>query len=125
LSGKLKSWSRCITNKDRLISQTYKLIDKTGANFNSVSTLFFLEAILKRIALSSYNKSFIFKGGFLLSSLLGIASRTTVDMDLLLKDQPFEEQQVLLLLEEILKVDGYDDIQYKIISIEPIRDEDI
>ncbi|WP_430383883.1 nucleotidyl transferase AbiEii/AbiGii toxin family protein [Anoxynatronum buryatiense] len=35
---------------------------------------------------SSHAEQFIFKGGFILSNIIGISQRTTVDMDVLLRD---------------------------------------
>jgi len=74
-------------DKNKLRSTIQKIEKETGVNYNQVQTLFFLEAILKRIAFSRYKDFFIFKGGFLLSSLIGIKNRTTKDMDMLFSDR--------------------------------------
>ena len=42
---------------------------------------FIMERFLNRIALSEYKESFIVKGGSLVSMLVGLANRTTMDID--------------------------------------------
>ncbi|MFP1712988.1 nucleotidyl transferase AbiEii/AbiGii toxin family protein [Gardnerella vaginalis] len=42
---------------------------------------YFLEVILKKLSQSNYSDHYVFKGGFLLSNIIGINSRSTVDID--------------------------------------------
>ena len=44
-----------------------------------------LERLLERISISKYKDNFILKGGMLISAMLGIDSRTTMDMDTTIK----------------------------------------
>ena len=46
---------------------------------------FMLERFLERIANSKYKHNFILKGGMLIASMVGIAERTTMDMDATIK----------------------------------------
>lgn len=46
-----------------------------------VLQMFLFERILERLANSKYKKNFILKGGLLISSMIGISERTTIDMD--------------------------------------------
>ena len=46
-----------------------------------VLQMFLFERILDRLAASSYKNNFILKGGLLISSMIGISERTTMDMD--------------------------------------------
>ena len=71
-------------DKQSLTHKTHVIADKTGLPFNTVLTHFFLEAVLSRIAASEGSKNLIFKGGLLLSNILGIENRTTIDIDLLI-----------------------------------------
>ena len=85
---------------------------------------YFLESILKKLAESRYKESFIFKGGFLLSSVVGIDSRSTVDIDFLLRNMQLSEKNVEQMLKETLKPEESDDILYEVQSIVPIKEED-
>jgi len=49
---------------------------------------FMLEHLLERIAVSEYRDAFILKGGMLIASMVGIGSRTTMDVDATLRNQP-------------------------------------
>ena len=42
---------------------------------------YMLERFLERVSLSSYRENFIIKGGFLIASMVGLDSRTTMDME--------------------------------------------
>ena len=46
-----------------------------------VLQMFLFERILERLSVSRYRSNFILKGGLLISSMLGISERTTMDMD--------------------------------------------
>ena len=46
-----------------------------------VLQIFLFERILERLSVSRYRSNFILKGGLLISSMLGISERTTMDMD--------------------------------------------
>ena len=41
--------------------------------------MFFFERIIERLAASPYQKNFILKGGLLISSMIGISERTTIE----------------------------------------------
>ena len=110
-------------NKNKLIALIHRVSEEKGIPFNAVLTHYFLEEILKRIAESSYLDNFIFKGGFLLSNVYGINSRTTVDMDLLVTKTKVTEQSVLNIFTEILSKNG-EGVAFKIIRLEVIRTED-
>lgn len=111
-------------DKQSLTHKTHVIADQTGLPFNSVLTHFFLEIILSRIAASEVCKNFIFKGGFLLSNILGIKSRTTVDIDLLVTGINMTEESVRSLVNQALKQQVTPEVFCEIQSIEPIRDED-
>ena len=52
----------------------------------SVLQTYMLERFLERISISKYKDNFILKGGMLISAMLGIDSRTTMDMDTTIKE---------------------------------------
>ena len=68
-------------NKAKLTALCHKISKQTGLTFNSVMTYYFLEIILKKLSQSYYADHYIFKGGFLLSNVIGVESRSTVDID--------------------------------------------
>lgn len=58
---------------------------------------------MKKLAQSEYSERFIFKGGFLLSNIVGIDSRSTIDIDFLVRNMQLSEENIMLILNESLK----------------------
>lgn len=110
-------------NKAKLTALCHNISKQTGLTFNSVMTYYFLEVILKKISRSSYADHYIFKGGFLLSNIIGVESRSTVDIDFLFHKQTLSEENVQQQLEEILS-EVKNDIQFSIQSITTIKESD-
>lgn len=82
------------------------------------------ERILARISRSSYRDNFVLKGGLLLSSISGIKSRTTMDMDTMLKGIDLERERITNVLSEIFSIDAQDRITFQILGVEDIREKD-
>ena len=55
---------------------------------------FMLERLLERISVSKYKDMFVLKGGMLIASMVGIGSRTTMDMDVTLLGYPLFEEKI-------------------------------
>ena len=85
---------------------------------------YMLERFLERVSLSPYRENFIIKGGFLIASMVGLDSRTTMDMDATIKDFPVNKETVQKMIEEILSVPVDDNISFEFRSIEEIREGD-
>ncbi len=111
-------------NKNKLNSIVQKVSKNTGIVYNSILAYYFMEDILLKISKSGYKDNFIFKGGFLLSNIVGISSRATVDMDFLLKNEELSKENVELIFNKILN-NSENDITYKIDSIKSIREQDL
>jgi predicted nucleotidyltransferase component of viral defense system len=84
---------------------------------------YMMERLLERIALSKYKENFILKGGMLVSSLVGIESRTTVDMDTTIKRKAVNKELILRIFEEIVAIDIDDRVILNLKKIDEIRDE--
>lgn len=110
-------------NKVKLTALCHKIAKQTGLTFNSIMTYYFLEVILKKLSQSSYANHYIFKGGFLLSNVIGVESRSTVDIDFLFHKQSLSEENVQQQLDDIL-TESKDDIQFLIQSITTIKESD-
>lgn len=111
-------------NKAKLTALCHKISKEVGLSFNAVMLYYFLESILKKLSESKYNEKFIFKGGFLLSSVVGIDSRSTVDIDFLLKNMQLSKENIEQILKETLNPEESDDIFYEVQSIIPIKEDD-
>lgn len=111
-------------DKVKLTNICHKVSKEKGLTFNSILVYFFLESILHRLNKSPYQKDFIFKGGLLLSNMVGVDSRCTVDIDFLLRNQEFSSEKIVTILEEALSDNQKDEIKYKIQGITTIKEKD-
>ena len=98
---------------------------KTGVNPNSLLQMCLFEGILEKLSKSKYSENFILKGGLLISSLIGVDMRSTMDMDTTLRGIPLNEVSITKILNEILAIEINADIEYKLIKLSPIRQEDV
>ncbi len=87
--------------------------------------MYFFERILYRISISKYKYNFIIKGGLLLSSMFEDESRTTQDMDTMLKGIEVSEKTLKKVLSDIFKIDAHDGITFEILNFRKIREEDL
>ena len=65
---------------------------------------YMLERFLVRVSLSQYRDNFIIKGGFLISSIVGLDTRATMDMDATIKGYPVNQEAIRKMIGEILPV---------------------
>lgn len=111
-------------NKNKLRAMCQKLSKETGLSFNAIQTHYFLESILEKISNSDEKENFIFKGGFLLTNVIGIRQRSTVDIDFLIKRFGLTKENIAQKFQKILEDGKEPGITYKIQKIEEIRKED-
>ena len=121
-------------NADKIKSIVFKKAKGDNTISAQLYQMFFFERILDRISKSKYkqkntlavfiDKNIILKGGLLLSSIIGEDMRTTKDMDATLKSIPLEKENILKIMSEILDIDVNDNVNFKIVDIKDIREDD-
>lgn len=97
---------------------------KKNLRAQEVLQMFLFERVLERLAVSPYRNNFILKGGLLISSMIGISERTTMDMDTTVRGIQMEEDEIVATIKEILAIDVGDGIYFGFQKIEPIREDD-
>lgn len=100
------------------------LAKKKGIHAQEVLQIFMFERIMERLSVSSYKDRFILKGGLLISAILGVAERTTMDMDTTVKGLPMDEQSIRKAISEILDQPVDDGIEFRLLDLTPIREDD-
>lgn len=78
----LKGWARNVAAEKHLRAQ-------------EILQMFMFERLLERLAASPYQKNFILKGGLLISSMVGLEGRTTMDMDTTVRGIHMEEEEIV------------------------------
>jgi len=84
---------------------------------------FMLERFLERIALSDYKQNFILKGGMLITSMVGINTRSTMDIDTTIKGQTLGEAEITAIIENIIRTPIDDGVELSFRGIDEIREE--
>lgn len=105
LKGKIKSFS-----------------EKNNLKAQEVLQMYFFERFLTRLEKSKYRANFIIKGGFLISSIIGIQNRTTMDIDTTIKGLPVKDEIIKEIILEILNIEVNDGIEFVLGKIENIRE---
>lgn len=83
-----------------------------------------LERLLERISLSKYSHNFILKGGYLISSIVGLETRTTMDLDTTIKGFTLTHDSVGNIFKEICDIEVKDNTQFEIINTYDICEGD-
>ncbi|WP_366482149.1 nucleotidyl transferase AbiEii/AbiGii toxin family protein [Ruminococcus hominis] len=109
---------------EQLKGKIRSIAEKKNLRSQEVLQMYLFERILERLAKSPYSKNFILKGGLLISSMMGISERTTMDMDTTVRGITMEEDEIVEVIKSILLVPVNDGIEFTYESIEPIRDDD-
>lgn len=113
-----------IKNAKSLIDKSKNKAVQNNITVNEVLQNYMFERILERLSISEYKNNFILKGGVLLSSIMGIDTRTTMDMDTCLKGINLTEEQLYKVLKNILDTDVKDGVIFEIENSKPIKEND-
>lgn len=82
-----------------------------------------MERLLERVSVSNYRNNFIIKGGMLITALVGVSLRSTMDIDTSLENLNLSEADARRIITEIKDIDIGDGITFKIRNAESIMDE--
>lgn len=106
-------------NIESIKGKIRSLAEKKNLKSQEVLQIYFFERFLERLSKSQYKNNFVIKGGFLISSLIGVENRTTMDMDTTIKGIALKE-----IVQEIININVDDGIRFEIKDISYIREED-
>lgn len=82
-----------------------------------------MERFLERVALSRYKDNFILKGGMLVSAMVGLDNRATMDIDTTVRNLPLDTETAEKIVTEIAAVSVDDNIRFEIKDVSSIMDE--
>ena len=111
-------------NIESIKGKIRSLAEKKNLKSQEVLQIYFFERFLERLSKSNYKNNFVIKGGFLISSLIGIENRTTMDMDTTIKGIALKEEKIKEVVDEIININVEDGIKFEIKDISYIREED-
>ncbi len=85
---------------------------------------YLLERLLERLSKSQWRDNVVVKGGMLISSLVGIASRTTMDLDTTIRGFTLTHETATDVFRQIAAVEVDDDWEFEFDRTEDIRETD-
>ncbi|MDD3369096.1 MAG: nucleotidyl transferase AbiEii/AbiGii toxin family protein [Lachnospiraceae bacterium] len=85
---------------------------------------YMFERFLARMSKSEYCEKFVIKGGMLIAAIVGLDTRSTMDLDTTLKNLPLTEEKVVEAVKTICNINLLDDVIFEVVSITPIRKDD-
>ena len=84
--------------------------------------IYLMERLLERVSLSQYRDNFVLKGGLLVSSLVGVDMRSTMDVDTTVKSLPLNKRSAQKILEEIIAIEVDDGVVFRITKVQDIME---
>lgn len=99
------------------------LANQHRADARTLMRLYMMERFLERIAVSEYRDNFIIKGGILVTSLIGVALRSTMDIDTTIKNLNLSDEDIRRIIDEICIIDMQDDVKFQVKQLSQIMDE--
>lgn len=85
---------------------------------------YLMECFLERLSKSEYVDRFIIKGGVLISSIVGLNNRTTMDIDTTVRNISLNESEITKIISYVCSVENDDDFVFSLDRVEPIREDD-
>lgn len=96
---------------------------KSNADARTLMRIYMMERFLERLANSRYRDNFIIKGGILVTAMVGVAHRSTMDIDATIKNLNLSAEDALNVANEIMSIDVGDDVTFEVIGISTIMDD--
>ncbi len=113
-----------IKNAKSLKDKARNIANENAISIQQVLQNYMFERVLERLSKSEYKENFIIKGGLLLSSIMGIKLRTTMDIDTNITGINLDKEKLLEILNEVLNMDIGDNVTFKIEKVEEIKQEE-
>lgn len=108
LKGRIKNYAKSNNIAAQVVLQNYMF-----------------ECFLARLSVSKYHEKFVVKGGMLIAAIVGLDTRSTMDLDTTIRNLPLTEEKISDAINTICEIDMKDDVVFTVKSIEPIRKDDI
>lgn len=102
-----------------------KIKNKAGGDSDKsqiMLRIYLMERLLERVSLSQYRDNFVLKGGLLVSSLVGVDMRSTMDVDTTVKSLPLNKMSAQKILEEIIAIEVDDGVVFRITKVQDIME---
>lgn len=96
---------------------------ENNADARVLMRLYMMERFLERVSVSKYRDNFVIKGGMLITSMLGVSLRSTMDIDTTIQNYDLSIENTRKMIESICLERVFDGITFDIKSVTEIMDE--
>ena len=100
-----------------------KLAKENNADARVLMRMYMMEHFLERLAVSKYSDNFVIKGGILVTAILGVSLRTTMDIDTSIRNINLTEDDATQIVTEIISINLDDGVTFNIKNVTKIMDE--
>lgn len=112
-----------IKNVQSLKDRANNFAKENNLTVQQVLQNYMFERFLERLSFSEYKENLIIKGGLLLSSIIGINLRNTMDIDADIVGINFTQKEIEILITNLININLNDNTQMKLEKIEEIKEE--
>ena len=111
-------------NTMQLKARVNSMAKEAGIPAQALMQSYLLERMLERLSRSKWRNNVIIKGGVLISSLVGVRSRTTMDLDTTVRGFALTHESAERAFRDIATVQADDDWKFEFDRTEDIRETD-
>ena len=111
-------------NAMQLKAHVNNMAKEAGIPTQALMQSYLLERLLERLSRSTWRDNIVIKGGVLISSLVGVSSRTTMDLDTTVRGFALTHDSAEKVFRDIMAVKVDDDWEFELDRIEDIRETD-
>lgn len=112
-----------ITNVQSLNAKARNFAIENNLSVQQVLQNYMFERFLERLSKSQYKEHFIIKGGLLLSSIMGLNNRTTMDIDADITGIDFKREELENMINNILSINVLDEVEIALEEVEDIIED--
>lgn len=96
---------------------------QNNADARTLMRIYMMERFLERLAQSEYRDNFIIKGGILVTAMIGVAHRSTMDIDTSMKNLNLSAEDALRVVNQVKNIDLDDGVSFEVKDVSNIMDE--
>lgn len=96
---------------------------QNNADARTLMRIYMMERFLERLAQSEYRDNFIIKGGILVTAMIGVAHRSTMDIDTSMENLNLSAEDALRVVNQVKDIDLDDGVSFEVKDVSNIMDE--
>ena len=96
---------------------------QNNADARTLMRIYMMERFLERLTQSEYRDNFIIKGGILVTAMIGVAHRSTMEIDSSMNNLNLSAEDALRVVNQVKDIDLDDGVSFEVKDVSNIMDE--